>query len=61
MASGTDMSVEHVKSCTKGLEISPSKSSASSPIAHGGSKAHGKGAAKGKGSKFAEAHGKKGH
>jgi hypothetical protein len=60
MATGTDMSVESVKSCSKGLEISPSKSSASSPIAHGGSKAHGKGA-KATGSKLASAHSKKGH
>lgn len=60
MATGTDMSTEAVRSCTKGLEISPSKSSSSSPIAHGGSKAHGKGA-KGTSSKLSSAHSKKGH
>lgn len=60
MGTDTNMSPEKVKSICHGLEVSPSKSTRSSPIYHGGSKAHGKGAA-GTSSKLASGYKKRGH
>jgi hypothetical protein len=60
MATGSQMSPDQVKSICRGLETSPSKSSASSPIYHGGSKSVGRGG-KSTSSKLGSAHKKKGH
>jgi len=53
-------SAEGVRSCTKGLECSPSKNSKSSPIYHGGSKSFGRGGRK-VSPKLSPAHHKRGH
>lgn len=54
MGSTANQNIGTVKSTCKGLEVSPSKSSGSSPIYHGGSKATGKGVSEHTG-KFASA------